>query len=265
MKTAKKEMGYDELLYGEKKELVIPSGYKVTIREQNGHDDDLLSDPETSKTFNNLNIFLSSLIIDTNLPISSGNGKLSSTDIDKMLIRDKYFILIASRIHSTSPILNFSFDWGEESGGEQKYTEDLENFIWDYSKPLEEDDEFLEQRIKPYGPNPFEKQELTLKSGKQLRYKIFDTACEKTQLGAEKVTRNSELLAREIELLMENKWVKIENFVFFTKRDMIEINHDVDKVDPAFTGTTKIHNPKSGETINFPILNTGNFFYPEEI
>lgn len=44
----------DQTLYGKKLTFKLPSGYEVTIREQNGEDDDILSNPVDAKHYEHL-------------------------------------------------------------------------------------------------------------------------------------------------------------------------------------------------------------------
>jgi hypothetical protein len=80
------------------------------------------------------------------------------------------------------------------------------------------------------------------------------------------ITRNTELRARGIELkTADGNWVKIENFNMFTKKEMIEIKKAVHEVDPPYSFTTQIENPKTGQILNYPIMAGQDFFYPVEI
>lgn len=258
-----------ELVYGKKLTFKIPSGYEVTIREQNGNDDDILSNQATAKDLTNLNIFIASLVVNTNLPFAVG-GKLTSELVKKMVIRDKYFILIQSRIHSIGKDLKITYDWGKDEGGKLEYIEDLTRYIWDYNKqfPEEGEEHYDEERIEPYIiPNVYEKQEITLTSGKHLRFKLMDgfSETELMKLPLDQMTRNAELRARALELKTGADWVKVENFSMFSKKDMSELNKLVKLADPTFSAVTDIKNPQTGETLKFPIMGTLDFFYPEEI
>lgn len=256
------------LLYGELKTLQLPSGFEVTIREQNGHDDDIISNQALAKDLTNLNMFISSLVIDTNLPFAK-NRKLDLEGARKLVLRDKYFILFASRVHSIGNIVKFDYDWGQDNGGKQSYSDDLNNFIWDYKKPLPEEDssEFYEYRLLPYNVNPYDKQEMTLATGKLLRFNLLNGESELylLNLPPDKQTKNNELLARNLEQYVENRWVKVENFLHFTKKDMIELSNKILLLDKEWKGLTELHNPLDKGNILFPIVAVPDFFYPAEI
>lgn len=268
--TPKKEgLTTEELAYGKLASFQLPSGYNVTIREQNGNDDDIISNQATGKDLTNLSILISSLVIDTDLPIAK-NGKLSIQAVRSMLLRDKYFILFASRIHTAGNIINFSYDWGEGKGGVVNYTDDLNNFIWDYNKSLPEQGtpEYYKYRILPYDHElAYKKQEYTLASGKNIRFNLLDGDSELylLNLPLDQMTKNRELRARNLEEKVNGVWTKVENFVFYTKRDMVELNKFVSKVDPSFNSITELENPTTSEIVYFPIISAPDFFYPEEI
>lgn len=259
----------EDLVYGQLKELMLPSGFMVKIREQNGNDDDIISNQATSSDLSNFNIFLSSLIIWTDLPFAV-NNKLTAELIKKLLLRDKYFILFASRCHSMGNLVKFDYDWGKTEGGKLTYTEDVSRYLWDYSKPMPEvtSDDFFEYRIKPYEvENPYGLQERTLEGGKKVRFRLMDGHSESWLMGLpiDQQTKNTEIRARGLELLVESKWEKVENFMYFSKKEMSSLRNVMKEVDTQFSGLTDLENPATGQTIKYPIISVQDFFYPEEI
>src|SRR5690606_9659365 len=114
--------------------------------------------------------------------------------------------------------------------------------------------------------NPYEKLDITLGSGKQLRFKPLNGYSEKEllKLGNEQ-TYNSELKARGVEQKVNNEWIKVENFMAFTKKDMAELHHEVTMNDPSLQGLVELGNPKTGTIVNYPVIASTNFFYPEVI
>ena len=258
----------EELMYGQLKSLLLPSGYKVTIREQNGADDDIISNPHLADDLSNMDIFLSSLIIETDLPFAI-QGKLSKELVKKLLLRDKYFILFSSRIHSLGNIVKFQYDWGG-SIGNVNYEDDLNNYVCDYNEPmpLENEEGYYPYRILPYDVNNvYKKIEHVLKSGKTIRYSLMDGESELylLKLPLEQQTRNRELKARKLEQKIEDKWQKVENFLYFTPKDMAELHALVNSTDASFQGLTELENPQTKENILYPIIGVKDFFYPVEI
>lgn len=258
-----------ELLYGKLKELTLPSGYKVTIREQNGADDDVLSNQVTAQDLTNINIFLSTLIIDTNLPFAV-KGKLSIEGAKKIALRDKYFIIFASRIHSMGNIVKFKYDWGEELKGIVEYEDDLNNYVWDYEKPLplEGEPDYYEYRIQPYDHAlVYQIFTHTLKSGKTVRFNLLDGNSEAylIKLSTDQQTKNTELKARNLELKTDTGWEKVENFQFFRKPEMVELHALVADLDPNFNGITELKHPTEKIIEKIQIIAVKDFFYPVEI
>lgn len=257
-----------QAMYGRTKKLTLPSGFLVTIREQNGHDDDIISNQALAKDLANINTFISTIVVETDLPFAIG-GKLNLAGVKKLTLRDKYFIIFSSRIHSIGNEIAFEYDWGQDNGGKVKYTDDLNNFIWDYTKemPTEESSEYYPYRLLPYSFNPYEPQELTLSSGKVIRYNCLNGDAEAylMKLTVDKQTKSTELKARGIQQQVEGNWVNIENFLYFTKKDMTEIYREVNTKDEDWKGVTELENPISGEPIHFPIIATPDFFFPAEI
>tara|TARA_R100000656_G_scaffold113262_1_gene85560 strand:+ start:58 stop:840 length:783 start_codon:yes stop_codon:yes gene_type:complete len=254
-------------IYGQTKELTTPSGFKVTIREQNGNDDDIISNANDAKDLTNLDKFISSLVIKTDLPYAI-NNRIPLKDMGKMLLRDKYFIIFASRIHSISKDMDFTFQWDNEHEPVH-YNENLEIFIWDYSKEFPskpEDEGYYKHKILPYPKDAHDKIEHVLTSGKNIRFELLKNKGEKYLMKLDSITRNSAFKARYLERKIDNDWVTVENFSQFTKKDMSEISKLIKDIDPDFTGITVLENPDNpGEEINFPIMKTESFFYPEEI
>lgn len=264
-------MNYDleklKEIYGNVKELTIPSGYKVVIREQNGNDDSIISNALGVKNGTSTDYFIREIVVGNNW---SNSNRFSVEDTDNMKLCDKYGIMIASRIFSLGQILNFSYTWVDENGGEMEieYEEDLGLYIWDYSKPFpkEGDEEFYKYRIKPHKHGGDNIREITLESGKKVRYHFIDSIGEKFQLNQEEdnTSINSELLARRLELF-NGSWIKVENFKVFSSREMSEIRSDVEDNDNILNIYSDIQNPKTKNMIRFPILNSPDFFFPRVI
>lgn len=274
MKAAETPVALDALAYGKTLEFTVPSGFKFTIREQNGNDDDILSNVGQAQEARNFNNFIQGIVISTNFTTS---GKLSYNDVLKLKLRDKYVILFMSRIHSLGEVVKFKFNWGPERQGgkdqEFNYEENLTRYLWDYSKPITEfpfeptQEGFDSQRMKPYVEGSKNIIELDLKSGKKVRMNYMDGFYEEYifKLKPEDKSKNTDLKARNLEMFIENKWMKVENFTFFSPKDMIELRSVIKAVDPEFNAISELENPVTKETMNFPILNTPDFFFPTEI
>jgi hypothetical protein len=264
MKTEQEEV--KDHLYGQTKELLLPSGNIVTIREQNGDDDDILSNQVLQKDLSNQNKFIQGIVIKAD----TTSGKLSDSDIANMLLKDKYFIMFASRIHSIGDIVNFTYDW-KEFGGIQEYDDDINKYIWDFSKeyPTKDSKDYNQYRMEPYTADASETQHMTLESGKELTFECLRIKDEQAMLKLTKVdqTINRELLQRNLKLKMSGgQFETVKNFRFFTKRDMVKIHKTVNSVDSPFMPITKIESPDENVApVLYPVIGSNNFFFPEEI
>jgi hypothetical protein len=254
-------------LYGDTFETITPTGNRVVIRQQNGEDDDILSNSVDSKDGTSINKFCASLVVDSD--INTG-GQLSLGDVLQMKLCDKYYIIIASRIFSLGQILKFSFKW-ENLKSPVEYEEDLAKFIWDYSKdyfPYEPNHpEYFEQRIQPHKFKKETIRELTLKSGKKVKYTFMNGAGEKylLRLPEELTSKNQEFLARDLCLWLDNKWIKVQNFKTFSPTDMSELRKELRENDPPNTLMSELENPETHDKVNYPIVGNNDFFFPREI
>ena len=105
----------DKTLYGKKLTFKLPSGYEVTIREQNGEDDDILSNPVDAKTFMNISKFIAGIVTDTDI---TATRLLTPEDVQKMPSLDRYAIMVNSRVFSLGEILDFRYAWDGPADGQ---------------------------------------------------------------------------------------------------------------------------------------------------
>jgi len=246
------------------KDLICPSGLKVTIREQNGDDDEVLSDVSAAKEGMSINNFIAAIITKSSLKA----GRLTPEDILAMRLRDKYYILIASRIFSLGNIFTFDYTWDEEEKP-FGYEEDLLRYFWDFHKPFPtpEDKEYSPLLIPPYPINEPEHIQ-TLSSGKVIRWDYSDGFAEKFlfELPLNERNRNAELKARRLGLRApDGTFTIVQKFTAFSPKDMSEIRTEMDKLDSSPDLTTDITHPKTKEKLNIPLITNQDFFFPRVI
>jgi len=267
MKPEEKEPTAEELVLGNTTDFTLPSGKSVTIREQNGDDDDLISNAHYAKNGSHLNHFISAIVISTDI---TPTKRLTPEDVMKMKVRDKYAILIKSRCFSIGKEVQFEYDWGSDNGGKVLYTEDLEQYIFDYANPEYPEighEDYFEYRIRPYLDGDASIRELELSSGKKVRYEYLNGVSEKylLELPTIKMTKNAELKARNIHQESNGEWIKVQSFKFFNSTDMRELRDDVKMYDPDTTLISELENPKNEAIEFFPIILAPDFFFPGEI
>lgn len=242
------------------KTFVVPSGKYYTIREQNGADDDILSNQVEAQQLKNLSNFISGIVVDTDATTS---GKLNPKEAHLIPSLDRYCILFNSRIFSLGQIIEFSYDWGK--GLIKEYEQDLNEFLLDYSKPLDEKELNDKPNAIPYYPlgDKTTNIEIITTSGKKLLFDLMNASGEAyfLNLPKEEQTRNAGLRARNLRLLVGDKYDLVTNFSLFSVTDMKEIRKLVFAHDPVFQGITELVNPNDGTIEKFPIMGLNNFFY----
>ena len=253
--------------YGEVQTLTTPSGHEVTIRMQDGNDDDIISNAVGVEDGTASNKFIAGIVVHTDI---TDNGKFNLDDARALKLCDKYFILVASRIFSLGQNLHFTFTWPDKV--EAEYDEDLGLFLWEYSDkakqfPLPGDKEYFKQRIKPH---PFGKDTTKVfktRTNKELRYRFMNGHGEKylMDLAPELRSINAELHARNIEQKIGDGWVAVQNFKTFTSMDMVDIRTEIEANDPEIGLTTEIPHPTTKEIIEYPIIASTDFFFPRGI
>jgi hypothetical protein len=268
------------IIWGATKVITLPSGKVVEIREQNGNDDDILSNPNDANTGANISKFIAAIVVRAFWK-PENNCRLSQQEARELLLRDRFCIIFHSRILSIGETMKFTFDWGEDpvKGGKFDYEEDLNRYIWDYDQPFpteyikDSNDELVKnpdydvQRIAPYPVDSYEWQEINLQTGRKVRFKLFNGESQEymLKLPDEAMTKNTELKARSLQFDNNGEWLKAENFSMFTSREMSEIRTMVNLVDASYNPTTEIENPNTKEKMNYPIMYGKDFFYQEGI
>lgn len=253
-------------ILGYKRTFTAPSGYKYTIREQNGADDDVLSNPSEVAGLMNISRFLAGIIVDTDY---TPNRLMTPEEVHNLPVLDKWAILFNSRIHSLGNILEFDYDWGKE-GGKVAYEQDLEDFLFDYAEIPSEEILLSKKDAIPFYPNGkvFTDIDFTTSRGNHLKFDLLTTKGEAyvMSLPLEKRTKNQSLIARNLRLEVEGRWDKVTNFSMFSVKEMNEIRRTVSSLDPTFYGTTTVVNPSYPDMVgSVSLLSAKDFFYLEEI
>ena len=202
METPKTKETIKEAIYGSTVKFKLPSGYNVTIREQNGNDDDILSNTVTAQDLSNIDIFIASIVIDTDLPFAKAN-RLTMELATLLSLRDKYAIIFQSRVHSLGNEITFKYQW-DDTKEPDTYTEDLNLYLWDFDKemPVKGTPEYFEHRLQPYEVDCYKDLNFITSSGKEVLFNILNGKGEKflLQVPVEQQTKNVELRARNLRI-----------------------------------------------------------------
>ena len=254
-----------------------PSGQTYTIREQNGQDEEILTNVADVKNIMNLTKFIQALIVGTSRK-PNGRG-LTVEEVLALPILDRYCIIFNARIFSLGNIMEFTYNWTMSDGSVDKleFEQDLNEFLLPYDRILAKD--ITEEELndicdsKPHAipmyPMPGQEKgiELTLESGKRIKFDLLDGNGERyaVKLTDEKTTRNAEFLARNLYLEVDGRWDRVQNFSLFTRKEMAEMRKHVRAIDPVFQSLTDLTHPTTGETIQYPLIGNSAFFFPEDM
>lgn len=246
-------------------EFVTPSGYKYLIREQNGSDEDILSNPLDVQNLMNLTKFIKAIVVDTDF---TSTGVLTLEDVDRIPLNDRYCILFQSRIFSLGDEVEFDYTWDDI--GKQTYGQSLSEMLFkDYSNSPSQEELQEKPHAIPYYPEikKLTDYELVTTSGKTIKFDLLNGAGERYMitLPSDKQTRNASLIARNLQLLVDGKWEKVTSFHLFSVKDMAEIRKAVSEYDPLFDGNTDVEHPHiPGRIDKYPIMLSPTFFFLTE-
>ena len=242
----------------EKQKYLTPSGLTFVLREQTGADDDVINGAMDEATM--VNTYLANVIEE-----GPDGKRMDAEGVKKLRLGDKYFLVLASRILSLGPTLWFKYTWREDQPPVE-YQEDLNRYIWDYTKPFPKfgDPDYFDQRIPPYPEGDFISVEI---GGHKLRMDYVDGYGEAYMLGlpANKRTVNQELIARNFRIFKDGEWKRVVNFGSFSAKAMVQIRNLVHDFDPPNEGLMTLTNPETLEIIKVPILGVKDFFFPVKI
>ncbi len=255
-----------EGVHGKLKEIITPSGDKILIREQNGNDDDILSNPAAARDGDSFNLFIKGIVIFS----QRVQGPFSMENILSLPLRDKYFILLASRIYSLGEIIQFKWNWGsEDKPDEQSYEEDLAQYIWDYSKafPEEGEPEYFSERIAPYGTKDTFMEFEVGNSKRKVQVDYLNGHGEKYLLGLlpDEMTVNTALKARKIRVESNGGWQEVSNFKIFKASEMKDIRSAVLKYDTDTNVISELNHPTTGAKQDVSLIQVPDFFFPLSI
>lgn len=264
------------MLYkGSTKQVVLPSTRVITIREQNGGDDDIISRIGDTEGHNVL-VFLANIIQQD----ATTGKKPTIDDIRSWGVKDKYYALLQSRIFSLGSQLKWKHICGDSNCARNKpttagvhrgpfpVTEDLINY-GDGSDAILSPDyvPFSPYSVTPYPTKTESTIELKLTSGKLVKYNILDSGgeLERLQASEDARTHNFQFIIRKLAIKLNNAWVLVRDFQVFSPRDMVEMRASLEANDKEFVPITTVTCPTCGNADYVNILLLPDFFYPLEI
>lgn len=252
--------------------LTAPSGYNYTIREENGADEEILSNQSLINGGMNINNFMSAIIVSSSIK----SGPFTPKEVMDLPSLDRYYILLASRMFSLGDEVEFTYNWPNLDGSVRpvNYVQDLKELIFkDYSQPPTQEEIDSKPDALPYYTDreilqtiQFKNYEVTLSSGKKIRFDFLNGNSEHfvMKLPSDKQTRNSDLLARRLQLEVNGKWDLVQEFSLFSRKEIAELRQIVTRLDPTWWGMVEVENPSTHEKTKFPIFTAPRFFYLTE-
>lgn len=248
---------------GSVKEVILPSGNKIFIRELNGGDDDVLTSSGRASTGESLLDWISGIATKD----FERSKLITPEEVGRWPLHDKYYAVLAIRVHSFGCIITFKHTCSNKAcKKESLFEENLAPYIWDYSKPvpLPSDPEYFKYRAKNYpnGINPTIT--ATLSNNMVVSFNLMTTAGEQylLSLPEDSISRNQGLIAREFSVRQGETPLKIKDFSVFPSSIMREVVKLVEEADPTFDMITSTTCPYCGNTEEFPLLLLTDFLYP---
>ena len=258
--------------------LTYPSGTVFEIRETNGSDDEIISRQGSAIKGTSVSEYLAAIIVG----INGEKVKLSTEEASLILSRDRLSLLIQSRIFNLGPKLLYSdscpyqgCDW--KSSPDHPVEEDLSQFVRDFSLPDKGDNP--NQMVLPYslhGKDVWQKilankgiwKKLDL-GNKSVEFKLLDGEGDMffINIPPEDLNINHELMARNIRGYFDGneKPVKVENFRFFSTKDMASIRSYLVTEDKGWEPMMPLTCPKCKKVHSRRLLEIPDFFFPTVI
>jgi len=239
----------------------LPSGNKITIREQNGADEEILSmENPNKKGPDNLVRYLANV---TERDERLGRKPLSD-DIMLWPLKDKLYAIYRARILNFGDKVKFTHVCDKNHS--TNFTEDLTEYDGDFLNPkYTPKSQWSITPYKNYPENGIVK--FTLSSGKEVKYNILNSHGEILLLesGADEKNATMGLRARNLQLNYNNNWVTVTDFAVFGPKDMVELRGSVFAIDNPFSPHTVVTCPKCESAQLYNIFFLPNFFYPTEM
>lgn len=245
----------------------LPSGKTATIREHAAIDDDTLtaglSKYGGSVMVKNFNNYVAGILIELD-----GSKKITVGDVENLLLVDKHYIMLKSRIHSIGETMDILHSCqGKDCNTETEYEIDLSVYDDDLSNPITNYTEDDELRIRPkHISEPYFEIETPSKRKVRLDYltgKGENYVLQQTKTGNLKAS--ADILSRFPKVEVDGEWVEVKNVNVFSKKDIITLKKAVSDHDKQFSLTADVVCPHCGLEDTIPLILVKDFFFPEEI
>jgi hypothetical protein len=242
----------------QKIKMTLPTGREFTFSEANAEQEGILTKEGNKAENEHFPKYLSAI---SGLPLD---------EIMKWPLNDKYYAIIASRVLNHGPELKFDFEFKEK----QPIT-----FIEDLTAYLEPDlvtqlgyaitEQTGTKVPKPYSFGKDSIREITLSSGKKIKYQFINSYGEKliAKKSKENLDSNDIFKARFLEWDPQQKgdWIVVQNFREFSVRDTRELRADIIKYDTSWDLYLDIQEPGTNHKEEIPLVLVPGFLTPSEV
>lgn len=242
----------------------LPDGNEVEIREQNGNDEDILSKMIGSHdAAEHLSEYLAAII--------TGPKIYSKAQIHKWKSSSRYYLLLASRIHTFGSMLEFKHTFKIDGGKDREvsYEEDLSQYLVDFANYEEftqkKGENLFKFAAKPHPAGSATEVEHTLSTGKVVKYQYANGETETLGVKAAisgKPQANDPFRFRNLQLKKGDNWSKVENFGVFSSREMAELRKHLNANDIEFELVMELEHPVTGEISYISPIQYEEFFFP---
>lgn len=255
------------------KDVKLPSGLYVSLRETNAEDDGVISNYSKLGDGSAIDEYISGVTVK-----GEKSNRLTIEEVRELKVRDRYYILLLVRVLSLGNTLKFIHVCTSEKCQklklDNKYTgteweEDISVFITnlDNIPPNQEGTSSL--LITPYSNGNNKLIEFTLDNaeGTRLRYKALTGRLENelAARGTKDFNQNSVIFARKLEVFIDNKWVEANSLKRFSSREAAMIRNHIRENDGEWQPLTNIVCPNCQTVSQTPIFGIKDFYFPEEI
>lgn len=242
----------------------LPSGIEVKFREQNGDDDEILSLIRNNEDGSSIPRFINAILKSDN---PTTNKPWTYQEIEQWRTNDQLYLLLYSRAMSLGEEMDVVFTCPHCETPDQKFKEDLRGYFYDYKKPIPKVGEpgYNKYACPTYLDNG-RKREVTLSSGKLIRYKYKTGALDTKTLEIDEkdISSNTPLRLRELSIKQGEQWMVVQVFNIFSGKEMKEIRQDIALYDPTFEAVSeyKCQNPKCKKVHKLSLIVQPDFFFP---
>lgn len=249
-------------------DFMVPSMVTITIRENNGDDEGLLSTISASADGSNVRNYMANVVE------KGVNGKKQLADeFLKWKVNDLYYTLIVQRVFNLGHEFKFTSEC-PNCKHSNEYEEDLREWIVDEFSPdgnsvqaatPEIELKAIKNSPPAYPLGGLDLVQVTLSNQMQFRFEILTIEGERRldTMSSTQRNINASLIQRNLEMLMPEGWKKITFFRDLNSRLMAELRGAVAKHDKQWQPLAELTCEQCGDKSKENLLFLPGFYYPE--